>query len=255
MALRVPWIGIACLTAWLASVSASAEPAPTEAPPPPAAKPGIPSIGTGATPRRGGIGGQIGGSAFYGQEDYGTGALPRFDFEAHFRYVFTNRWRAQFSPGFTWSAYSDKEKPPMTDIHFPSETTKKRYLTLLTPMTLQAQFTWHIGQWLYHLGAGPGLYRVVVENHRKVLQDPITFRLHRGVYTGYSAELGAERFLKTLPSTSIELSIADHHAFVTRDDQFKGGWNSNLSGAGVRMGANYYFDVDRKKPPELPLNR
>ncbi len=233
---RVRWFGIACLAGLLApSICPAAE-------------------SQGASRGRGGVGGQIGSSYFFADQEYSKGALPRFDFAGHFRYVVARGLRIQVSPGFTWSGYSKEEPPPFCDPRSPGDQTKEHYLTLLVPISVQGQFTWDLGPWHWHLGAGPGLYRVWVENHRKVLEDPVTFRPHRGVYFGGSAELGVERFFKVLPSTSVEFSVAGDYVSAVRDDQFPTGWNSNLGAAGVRVGANYYFNLERaKKAPELPL--
>jgi len=234
---RVCWLGLACLAGLLSSsISRAAE-------------------SGGASAGRGGVGGQIGGSYFFAADDYSVGAQPRFDFAGHFRYVVTRRFRLQVSPGFTWSGYSKEEPPPFIDPDVPEDQTKEHYLTLLVPISVQGQFTWDLGPWHWHAGAGPGLYRLWVENHRKVLEDPVTFRLHRGTYFGGSGELGVERFFKALPSTSVELSIAGHYVSAVRDDQFPTGWNSNLGAAGIRLGANYYFDLERaKKAQELPAS-
>ena len=236
MVSRVRWLGIACLVGLLApSICPAAE-------------------SKGASPGRGGVGGQIGSALFFADQDYSKGALPRFDFAGHFRYVVARSLRLQVSPGFTWSGYSKEEVPPFTDPRFPQDQTKERYLTLLLPVSVQGQFTCDLGSWHWHLGAGPGLYRVLVENRRKVVEDPVTFRLHRGLYLGGSSELGVERFFKALPSTSVEFSIIEHYVSAVRDDQFPNGWNSNLGVAAFRVGANYYFDLQRpKKAPELPL--
>ena len=201
---------------------------------------------------RAGIGGQIGGSFFHLEDDYSVGALPRFDFEGHFRYAFGQSLRLQVAPGFTWSAYSDKETPPFTDSRFPEDRTKKEYLALLLPVSAQLQYTWRSGRWHYHLGAGPGIYRVLVENHRKPLEDPQTFKVHRGLYPGGTAEAGVERYFKALPSTSVELAIVEHFVLPVRDEQFPSGWNSNLAVFGARLGINYYWDPLAEKAKKTP---
>ena len=73
---------------------------------------------------------------------------------------------------------------------------------------------------------------------------------------GYrKSDPGMERFFKVLPSTSVEFSIIGHYVSAVRDDQFATGWNSNLGAAGIRVGANYYFDLERaKKAQELPAS-
>jgi len=206
-----------------------------------------------AFPHHAGIGGLIGGSYFYAAEDYAKGAHTRFDFSGQFRYNMRRSWRFQVSPGFTWSAYSKKEQPPFVDPKFPDDPNKESYLTLLVPVSAQIQWMWGKSAWLYHLGAGPGVYRLWIENHRKVLVDPATLRLHRGNYLGLTTEVGVERFLKSLPKTSIEFSLTHHHVLATRDDQFPSGWNSAVRTLALRAGANYYFDLNKpKKTTELP---
>jgi hypothetical protein len=206
-------------------------------------------------PQTAGIGGGIGASSFrfdrmLGKSwfgDYSAGAQTRMVFTGQFRYVWTPSLRWQVSPGFTWAGYKDSEPAPFQDPRFPDDPDKGDYLTLLLPVSAQIQYVVRRGQWLYHVGAGPGIYRVLVENHREVLKDPVTLKLHRGLYAGASGQLGAERFLKGLPSTSIEVSMAGHLAFAERNDQFPSGLNSNLFALEWRAGVNYYFPLPRER--------
>jgi len=215
----------------------------------------------GMGPGRGGIGGQLGASTFWADGDYSEGALNRLGFEGHFRYVMSNRFRWQISPGFTWTGYSSQILTPVPDgsdpLHHPPIEPKSSNLTLVLPMSLQLQYMVHSGKWHYHLGFGPGLYRVWVENHRTVLIDPVSFRRHQGVYPGVTGQLGVERFLKALPSTSLELTTATHWVFCQRDEQFPSGYNSFLAVTEFRIGGNFYFDTSRlkRKTQELPHNR
>ena len=97
-----------------------------------------------------------------------------------------------------------------------------------------------------------------VENHRKVIKDPVTKVNHKGFYPGVSGQIGVERFLKAQPSTAIEISIASHWAFADRPEQFPSGFNSALLGVEFRVGANYYFDTARfakKKTEPTPEAR
>lgn len=212
-------------------------------------------VRTGSAPGRGGVGGMIGGSYFYAADDYSQGALPRFDFSGHYRYTFSPGLRAQVSPGFTWAAYSKNEPPPFVDPAFPSDATKEHYLTQLVAVSVQLQLTTGRRPWLYYLGAGPGLYRVWVQDHRKVLRDPDpgSLVLHRDVYWGFTAEIGVERFLKALPSTSVEFSFVSHYVMAEDAQKFPSGWNSTIGVAALRVGVNYYFDLMKpKKTSELP---
>ncbi|HYM81370.1 MAG TPA: hypothetical protein VEY91_08150 [Candidatus Limnocylindria bacterium] len=234
MIARVRWVGIASL-----AVLAAASPCLAADP-------------TGMAPGRGGVGGLLGGSYFAFSDDYSAGAQPRLVFAGNFRYVASPWFRLQFSPGFTWAAYSNTESVPFPDPNFPGDTSKDRYLTLLVPLSFQGQFLVQRGSWHYHLGAGPGLYRVWVENRRKVLKDPDTKDLHRGIYWGATGQIGVERFLKALTSTSIEVSVAGHMVVAERDEQFPSGFNSNLGVVELRVGTNYYFGLDREKKTESP---
>ena len=250
MIARARRMGIA-LIAMLAAAPCLAQDAPAPTPSP---TPAPSTARTGAMPGRGSVGGLIGGSYFYKANEYSKGALPRFDFSGQLRYVFSRGFRLQVSPGFTWAAYSKTEPPPFPDFRSPGDLTKEGYLALVVPISAQLQMTWGKSAWHYHLGAGPGVYRVWVQNHRHVLVDPQTFRLHRDAYLGFTAEAGVERFLKALPNTSVEVAATHHYVLATRDDQFPTGWNSPVSLAGVRVGTNYYFDVNKpKKTSELPL--
>jgi hypothetical protein len=215
----------------------------------------------GMGPGRGGIGGQLGGSLFWADGDYSEGAKARFAFSGHFRYVFSDHFRWQISPGFTWAGYTNQIMTPVADSsdpNFPAIGPKKSNLTLLLPMTFQVQYLVNRGRWHYHAGVGPGVYRVWIENRRRVLVDPVSFKLHRGLYPGVTGEIGFERFMKVLPSTSLELTVATHWVFAERDEQFPMGYNSFLAATEVRLGGNFYFDISKVRRAEkekLPVGR
>lgn len=201
---------------------------------------------------RASVGGGFGVSTFVKDADYSAGAAPRFSFGGAFRYVLAPWLRWQVSPGFTWTAYNVGTPAPFLDPQFPSDVAKDRYLTLLTPISAQAQILAKRGWWLYHVGAGPSINRVWVENRRKVLEDPQSHNRHRGEYLGLAAELGAERFLRGLTTTSIEGAIDGHMVFAQRDKQFPSGYNSNLLAVEGRLSVNYYFDLAKPKKGALP---
>jgi hypothetical protein len=211
----------------------------------------------GYAPSKGGIGGQIGGSTFafdrsFQKTDYSHGAKPRFAFAAHFRYTVNPSFRWQVSPGFTWAGY-DRVPPPMIDPRVPDDPDKHHYLVLLMPVSAQAQLTRRDGAWLTYLGAGPGVYRILVENQRHYVKDPVTFRFHRGFYAGATAQLGVERFMTSMPSVSLEFAITSHLVLAQRDKLFPSGFNSNLTATEGRIGINYYFMTGgRKKTAAAP---
>jgi len=123
------------------------------------------------------------------------------------------------------------------------------------PVTVQIQRRFGGKGWQYHLGVGPGVYRVMVEDHRKVQADPVTFEVHRGTYPGFTVEYGMEHFSKVLPSTSFEINAVSHYVFAKDDTKFPSGFSSALGAFGVRMGANFYFDtasLKHKEPEKLP---
>src|SRR3989442_920361 len=145
----------------------------------------------GALPGRGGIGGQVGGSYLFSEGDYSQGAQPRLSFIGHFRYVISPPWGWQGSPHFTWNGYVSHAVAPFADLNFPTEGTSKQfYLTQIVGAAGQLQFYGGKGRQRWHLGAGPALYRVVIENHRKVVKDPASLELHSSTHLGASAELG-----------------------------------------------------------------
>jgi hypothetical protein len=240
---RIRWVSFAVLALLaIASACLAAEGEPVY-------KPGL-----------GGIGGQFGASSFgadrlLGGEwfgDYSRRSLPRFSFAGEFRYVRSRHWRWQVSPGFTWTAYKPGTTLPSTDLN-PSDGAKDDVLVLLLPVSAQLQYVMKRGRWFYHAGVGPGAYRVWVENRRDVYKDPKTFRVHRGLYPGGTFELGAERFLKGITTTSVEFAWVNHLVFAQRDEQFPSGYNSNLMATELRVGLNYYFDPLRQKKQGIEI--
>jgi len=242
----------------VAPTPAPAAAAPT--PPPDAPKYGIPGQGS--------LGGSIGLSRFHADADYthtrdggGTGrdlwstrdAAMRFAFASSIRYTWSNRMRWQVSPGFVWTGYKENSRAPFKTAYFPNDSLKDEYLTLVMPITAQVQLLHRTRTWLWHVGAGGGAYRVTVEQGRHVVQDPVTKRLHRGFYPGATAEIGAERFLKSLQSVSLEFTATSHLVFAERDEQFPSGFNSNIWSSEVRFGANYYFDPSANRKPRTAL--
>jgi len=145
------------------------------------------------------------------------------------------------SPGFLWTGYKDHAKAPFETDYFPGDSLKGRYLTLMMPVQAQLQLLQHTKGWLFHEGVGGGVYRVWIEQDRHVVKDPISKRLHTGFYPGVTAEIGGERFLKSLSSVSLEWSAASHLVFAGRDEQFPSGFNSNVWTSELRFGANYWF--------------
>jgi len=223
-----------------------------------AAEPGAASAaGPGGGPGRGAIGGQLGissfrldralGSDWFG--DYSDGSALRLNFHAHWRYRVNNWLRWQIGTGFAWSGYSESALMPFPDPNFPDETSKGEVLTLFVPVTAELHYVMQRGWYTYYAGGGPGVYRVWVENHRKVLKDPVSLKLHRGVYPGGSFEMGVQRYLKGSPNVSLEAAIGGHLALAQRHDQFPSGFDSNVMALELRFGANYSFTPGVKRTP------
>lgn len=200
----------------------------------------------GSRPGRGAVGAQVGTSYFFAEGDYSDGAQPRLSFAGHFRYVIGGGWQWQVSPYFTWTAYSVGTKAPFADPNFPGETDKDFHLTQVAGGSAQLQKVFGSGRTRWHVGAGPAFYRVVVQNHRKVLRDPVTNVRHQRSSLGANAEIGVERFLKTLNNTSIEWTLAWQGAFSKNADDFPSGYEGNVSAVELRLGGHYYFDF--RKP-------
>jgi hypothetical protein len=178
------------------------------------------------------------GNPIWGDRDVSM----RMAFAANLRYTWSKHFRWQVSPGFLWVGYSNKALMPFKTAYFPSDSSKGDVLTLVLPVNFQIQLLQRGRTWMFHEGAGPGVYRVWVEQKRHIVEDPTTHKLHAGFYPGLTAEFGAEHFMKALTNVSMEFSAASHLIFAQRDEQFPNGWNSNLWSLEVRFGANYYFD-------------
>jgi hypothetical protein len=191
----------------------------------------------------GGVGGQVGYSGMYTGGDYSKGAVNRFSFSGNFRYVASKHWGWQVDPYFTWAAYDVNTPSPLHDVSNPADIYKDHYLTILTGGNGQLLYFFKRGAWNYHLGAGPGVYRVLLENRRRIIKDPETFARHRGTYLGAAAEIGGERFFKNLTTTSLALTVGFNTAFAKDDAKFPNGFSDAPGVFDLRIGANYYFDL------------
>ena len=203
----------------------------------------------GMKPRTGAVGAQVGYSDIVAGGDYATGARPRFSFEGSFRYVASSHWGWQLSPYYTWAAYGVGIKTPIHDLAFPTERYKDHYLTQIAGADGQLMYLHTRGAWTWHLGAGPALYRVLLENNRKIIKDPVTFEPHRATYLGATAEMGTEHFMKSLSTTSLEWTVAWHAAFAKDDAKFPSGYSDSPQSFEVRFGAHYYYDLNPAKKP------
>jgi len=186
------------------------------------------------------------GNPIWGDRDVSL----RMVFAANLRYTWSNHFRWQVSPGFLWVGYDSKAPMPFRTAYFPSDSSKGDVLTLIMPATFQIQLLQRTRSWLYHEGVGTGAYRVWIEQNRKLVEDPVSHKLHNGFYPGITGEFGAEHFMKTLPAVSLEFSATSHLIFAQRDEQFPSGWNSNVWSFDIRFGANYYFTPGPKKSGE-----
>jgi hypothetical protein len=255
---RVRWVSgavVLLLTGASACLAADA-PASAVAADSTAAQPAVAAAKPrGDQPGFGGVGGQLGVGYVPGYEDYSKYAQVRMSFSATWRYTLSRSWRWQISPGFVWTGYSQHSNPaPFQDPNFPTDPYKDDYLTLVLPISAQIQWVHRGKSLVWHAGAGPGAYRVWVENHRKVVPDPVTFDHHKGIYLGGTGEIGMEHFFRALPTTSFEVTLDAHYFNAKRNDQFPSGFNSSGLAMGLRAGANYYFSLKPKpKTTETPL--
>jgi len=183
--------------------------------------------------------------------DYSNGASPRLAFDAHWRYQMSNAG-APRSESVHVTGYSSKHDaagvpatPRHSRIELPTDGDKSDYLTLFC-VSLQLQYyggtalaiTWARGR---HLS-------VWVENRRKVLKDPVSLKLHRGLYPEPRGDrTGA--LLQGHPAVSLEFALAGHLALSQRPEQFVSGINSNVMAVEFRFGGNYYFTPGPRKAP------
>ena len=206
---------------------------------------------TGYLPGRGSVGGQIGGLWLLSGNDFAPGAQPRFSFIGHFRYVISRSWRWQVSPYLGWNSYRTGSAAPYRDLNFPADPpVKDRYLTLIAGAGSEIQCVLGRGRTLWHVGVGPAVYRLLVENQRRILKDPASLELHRDTFLGATGEVGVERFLKTLNNTSVEATVGWQAVFAKDDTKFPSGWSADPMGVELRIGAHYYYDLRREKKTE-----
>lgn len=202
---------------------------------------------SGSRPGRGSIGAQIGGAYIVSGGEYAKNAEPRFSFMGSFRYVMSPGWRWQVSPYFMWNAYTADPLKPIADKNYENVPIVDEVLTQLVGANGQIQRTGTRGAWRWHVGAGPAIYRVVVQNHRRVVKDPLSLAIHQGTYLGATAECGFERFLRSQPNVSVEWTAAFQTAFARDDERFPSGFNGAPGAIEVRFGAHYYFDFKASK--------
>ena len=71
---------------------------------------------------------------------------------------------------------------------------------------------------------------------------------------GMTFEFGVERFVRQLPSTSVEACLTTHYVFAKDNKKWPSGYNGNVGVTEIRIGANYYFDMGRlkRKSTDLP---
>lgn len=214
----------------------------------------------GFKPVHGAIGFQVGLSRFAAGGDYSKGASPRLSISGSYRYVASPAWGWQVSPYFTWTGYVSTTHMPFdltTDVHGrPFYTSDgSHYLTQMVGADGQLLRFKAKGANVWHVGFGPGIYRVVVQRDRDVVKDTVSTKLHQGTYLGLTAEVGVEHFLGALKSTSLEYTLGWHMAYAKRDDQFPTGFNAHPQVFEARFGAHYYFDLVPKKKDTLPVRK
>lgn len=208
---------------------------------------------SGARPGRGSIGAQLGGAYIVSGEDYAKNAQPRFSFAGSFRYVVSPGWRWQVSPYYAWNAYAADLARPINDLNYQGVPIQDVVLTQIVGGNGQIQRSGGSGTMKWHIGAGPAIYRVVVQNHRRVVKDPATRAIHQGTYLGATVEAGFERFLRSQPNVSLEWTAAYQTAFARNDKLFPSGFSSEPGAVEIRFGGHYYFDFKApKKPGGIP---
>ncbi len=204
---------------------------------------------SGSRAGRGSIGSQLGGAYIVSGGNYRENAEPRFSFAGSFRYVVSPALRWQVNPYFMWNAYKSDFFYRIPDLNYMNGPVQDDLLTQIVGASAQLQRVGGKGAWRWHLGAGPALYRVVLQNHRRVVKDPVSRALHQGTYLGATAEYGAERFLSSQPNVSLEGTLAYQTAFAKDDARFPSGFNGVPGAVEIRFGGNYYFDFKAPKKP------
>jgi hypothetical protein len=184
------------------------------------------------------------------------GQRPRIIGKLHFQYVMSRDWRLSLRAGFGWLGYDDTPAPFVLQAEQPAgDPTRTDQLVIFNPFSAVLAYTHKLSDsWQGFVGAGPGMYRVNIQNDHRTIFDPVTHARYRYFSPGASAEGGAEYFLAANRNVSLEGVSSIHYLLRDNKDRFPSGYSGKHMFLDVSIGVNVYFRPSGTPapPPEVP---
>ena len=204
-------------------------------------------------PGQGSLGARIGVPYFLSDSDTKDGQKPRILATANFGYRISPNWRLMTDFGFGWVIYKDDALLPYkvtnsTD----SIQVKQDLMTKIVPIdaTLIHVFDGNATKWSPYIGAGFTINRMEIDNQRRKIQDPATFKPWVNWAPGVHAILGEEYFIPANPNVSLDFSLRYTYLFSENTKDFPSGFTGNDSYLDLAFGVNVHFWPGGKKPVE-----
>jgi len=215
----------------------------------------VSSVQAQPRPGQGSLGAHLGVPYFYADPDVKLGERPRLLGQFHFQYKMSPSWRLSPEFGFGWVGYDHAPAPyKLFDASSgDSVTTKEDVLTKFQPITLTMirSLRPHATKWSPYVGAGVNLTRMEIVNRREKIQDPATFTPWVNWSPGVQGEIGAELFIPSKKTVSLDWSLRGDYQFSKDTKHFPSGFTGNDGYVAASFGVNVYFWPGGTKPIEL----
>lgn len=195
-------------------------------------------------PGQGSIGMRIGVPYFLSDADTKLGQKPRMLISANFGYRFSPAWRLMTDFGFGWVVYKDDELAPYKVVNeTDSVATRQDLMTKVVPIdaTLIRNLNGGAKKWSPYIGVGATINRMEIDNQRRKIQDPATFKPWINWAPGIHAILGEELFIPAKPTVALDFSVKYTYLFSKNEKDFPSGFTGNDSFLAFNFGVNVHF--------------
>jgi hypothetical protein len=207
-------------------------------------------------PGTGSLGGSLGVPIFLADSDTKTGQVPRLLAMVDFQYVFSPHWRLAAQFGYGWIGYKDWAPSPYP-VRDPDTggyvNTMQDVLTKFQPVSASMLYApkGQAGKWGPYVGGGVNLTRMEIVNKRKRIQDPATFDEWVNWGFGVQALAGAEYYIPSKRTVSLDFSAHWSYLFSKNTTDFPSGFTDNDSYLSFNFGVNVYFWPIGHAPVEI----
>ena len=205
-------------------------------------------------PGQGSLGARIGAPFFLSDADTKLGQKPRLLMSANFGYRFSPNWRLMTDFGFGWVVYKDDEPTPYKVVNeTDSIGVRQDLMTKIVPInaTLIYSLNGHAKKWSPYVGGGVTINRMEIDDQRRKIQDPATFKPWVDWAPGVHALLGEEFFIPAKPTVSLDFSARYTYLFSENTKDFPSGFTGNDSWLSFSFGVNVHFWPGGKAPVEV----